>query len=145
MELPRPTAPQVDLPVDLDELRRTLREHGVSFALLFGSHVKGKAHPRSDVDLAIWSPGPVDEWTLRGALPDAVDVLDLKRAPEGLAGRVAMTGVVVLDDDPRARIRWQAQTRKSYLDEAFRRRRFRHDFVRAHGPAGAPGRPRVHG
>jgi hypothetical protein len=44
-----------------------------------------------------------------------------------------MTGVVVLDDDPSARIRWQADTRKRHLDEAFRRERFRRDFVQAHG------------
>jgi hypothetical protein len=50
-----------------------------------------------------------------------------------LAGRVAMTGVVVLDDDPSARIRWQADTRKRHLDEAFSRERFRRDFVQAHG------------
>ena len=32
-----------------------------------------------------------------------------------------------------ARIRWQADTRKRYLDEAIRREQFRRDFVRAHG------------
>ncbi len=44
-----------------------------------------------------------------------------------------MTGIVVLDDDPPRRIRWQAETRKRHLDESFRRDRFRRDFMRAHG------------
>lgn len=123
----------MDLPVDLEALRRTLRAHGVVFALVFGSHAEGRAREGADVDLAVWADRDIDDWQLRGELPDGMDLLDLGRAPEGLAGRVAMTGVVVLDDDPRQRIRWQALTRKRHLDEALRRDRFRRDFVRAHG------------
>lgn len=81
----------------------------------------------------MWSRAPLDEWRLRGRLPSVVDLLDLRDAPDVLTGRVALTGVVVLDDDPPARIRWQADSRKRYLDEAFRRERFRRDFVAAHG------------
>lgn len=123
----------MDLPVDVDELRTVLRAHGVGFALVFGSHAEGRAGPGSDVDLAIWAPGELDEWRLRGALPDAIDLLDLQGAPQGLAGRVAMTGRVILDDDPVERVRWQAAMRKRHLDESFRRERFRDDFIRAHG------------
>lgn len=123
----------MDLPFDLDELRTVLREHGVKFALVFGSRALGTARPDSDVDLAVWSAGEIDEWRLRGVLPDVVDLLTLRGAPEWLAGRAALDGVVVMDDDPPLRIRWQAQTCKRYLDEEFRRRRFREDFVRSHG------------
>lgn len=123
----------MDLPIDVEALRRVLRDHGVAFALVFGSHADGTAGPNSDVDLAVWSEQPLDEWRLRGELPDLVDLVDLRRAPAGLAGRVALTGEVVLDDDPVQRIRWQADTRKRHLDEAFRRDRFERDFVAAHG------------
>ncbi len=123
----------MELPIDLDELRRVLRGHGVRFALVFGSHADGRATDASDVDLAVWADGPVDHWALCGALPEVVDLVDLKRAPETLAGRIALTGCVVLDDDPVQRVRWQADTRKRHLDEAFRREAFRRDFVRAHG------------
>lgn len=123
----------VDVPVDLAAVREVLRDHGVVFALVFGSHAEGRARPDSDVDLAVWAPGGLDEWRLRGELGDAVDLLDLRRAADGLAGRVAMTGVVLLDDDPPTRIRWVADTRKRHLDELPRRERFRADFVRAHG------------
>jgi len=123
----------MELPLDVEALRRTLRAHGVVFALVFGSHAAGTPRADADVDLAVWAERDIDDWRLRGELPDRVDLLDLRRAPEGLAGRVAMTGVVVLDDDPARRIRWQADTRKRHLDEALRRDRFRRDFVRAHG------------
>ncbi len=62
-----------------------------------------------------------------------IDLVDLRRAPEWLAGRIAVTGELVLDDDPVRRVRWQAETRKRYLDEAPRREAFRRGFVRAHG------------
>lgn len=47
------------------------------------------------------------------------------------AHRVAFA--LVFEEGPRASIRWQADTRKRHLDEAFRRERFRRDFARAHG------------
>lgn len=121
------------LPVNLDDLRGLLRRHGIVFAVVFGSHAEGRARPESDVDVAVWSPGDIDEWRLRSELPERVDLVDIHHAPEGLAGRIALAGVVVLDDDPPRRIRWQAETRKSYLDEAVRRERFRLDFVAALG------------
>lgn len=123
----------MDLPVDIDQMHTVLRRHGVVFALVFGSHAEGRAGQDSDIDLAVWSDRRLDDWLLRGELPDAVDLVDLATAPDALAGRVAMTGVVILDDDPPRRIRWQADTRKRHLDEEFRRERFRKDFVRAHG------------
>lgn len=123
----------MELPFDLDDLRGLLRQHGIAFAVVFGSHSEGRARAESDVDLAVWSPGTIDEWRLRSELPEPIDLVNIHGAPEGLAGRIALTGVVVLDDDPPRRIRWQAQTRKRYLDEAGRRERFRRDFVAAHG------------
>jgi uncharacterized protein len=123
----------MELPIDLAELRAVLRRHGVRFALLFGSYAEDQAGPKSDVDLAVWADEPLDDWRLRGALPGVVGLIDLRRAPDGLAGRVALHGRVVLDDDPARRVRWQATTRKRHLDEAFRRQRLQRDFVRAHG------------
>lgn len=122
----------MDLPIDVDHVRAVLRDHGVRFALVFGSHAKGRGTARSDVDLAVYGDRAVG-WDLRGALPDEVDLIDLRVVPDGLAGRIAIEGEVVLDDDPVARIRWQAETRKRHLDEARRRRQFRRDFVNAHG------------
>jgi len=55
-------------------------------------------------------------------LPAGVDLLVLGAALE-LAGRVALHGQLLFDDDPPARMRWQAQTRLVYLDEEDRQRR----------------------
>ncbi len=55
-------------------------------------------------------------------MPDGVDLLVLDSAPLELAGRVALNGVLLFDDDPAARVRWQAQTRLVYLDEEDRQR-----------------------
>ena len=88
----------MDLPVDADELRRVLRQHGVVYAYVFGSNADGTAGPGSDLDIAV--AGPADEWSLRGALPEIVDLTVLEGAPEVLAGRIASRGRVLLDDDP---------------------------------------------
>ncbi|MBA2317384.1 MAG: nucleotidyltransferase domain-containing protein [Euzebyales bacterium] len=58
--------------MDLEAVRGALRDYGVLVALLFGSHITGTARAGSDVDLAVWADRPVDDWRLRGALPDDV-------------------------------------------------------------------------
>lgn len=59
-----------------------------------------------------------------------MDLLVLDSAPLELVGRVAQHGVLLFDDDPPARVRWQAQTRKVWLDEQPRLALARRDFVR---------------
>lgn len=58
-------------------------------------------------------------------LPPGVDLLVLNGAPLELAGRVSTEGVLLFDDDPPARVRWVAVTRKIWFDERPR-------FERAH-------------
>lgn len=47
----------------------------------------------------------------------AVDLLVLDDAPLWLTGRVAQHGRLLFDDDPPARVAWQADTRLQYLDD----------------------------
>lgn len=101
---------------DLDEIASALRSAGARFAFVFGSRVTGEARPESDIDVAAWwGAGAPNPWDV--PLPDGVDLVVLDRAPLWLAGRVAMTGQVLFDDDPPARVAWQADTRLVYLDE----------------------------
>jgi hypothetical protein len=55
----------------------------------------------------------------------------LDGAPLELAGRVAMGGRLLFDDDPPARVQWEATTRKIYSDEAARIACARRDFAEA--------------
>jgi hypothetical protein len=104
-----------------DIVTSRLRAAGARFAFLHGSRVEGVARERSDLDVAAWwdgdAPGP---WEVD--LPDGVDLLGLNGAPLELAGRVALRGELLFDDDPPLRVGWQAQTRLIYLDEQDRQR-----------------------
>jgi hypothetical protein len=71
-------------------------------------------------------------------LPIGVDLVVLDSAPLWLAGRIAQEGRVLFDDDPPARVRWQADTRLRYLDEipAIRERYRRRRIELARGASG---------
>src|SRR5262245_497711 len=109
-------------PIDVEELISALRRAGARFAFLHGSRAAGTERADSDVDVAAWWGGPPPPpWDV--ALPEGVDLLVLDTAPLELAGRAALHGALLFDDDPPARVRWQAQTRLVYLDEEDRQRR----------------------
>lgn len=118
---------------DPDGVVDILRRAGARFAFVHGSRVVGTARPGSDVDVAVWFGG-ADPSAWEIALPYAVDLLVLDRAPLELAGRVAMRGALLFDDDPPARVAWQGDTRLRFLDELDLQRELVDDFLRArHG------------
>jgi predicted nucleotidyltransferase len=105
-----------------DSVVRALRGAGARFAFVWGSRVRGTARRESDLDVAAWwGAKPPAAWDV--LLPPGVDLLVLDSAPIELAGRVALDGEILFDDDPPARVRWQANTRKIFLDEEERQRR----------------------
>ncbi len=105
-----------------------LRRSGARFALLHGSRAAGTHRPESDIDVAAWwqSGAPASFEVL---LPADVDLVVLNTAPLELAGRIAQHGAVLFDDDPPARIRWVAMTRKIYADERPRLERSHREFA----------------
>ena len=107
-----------------------LRSSGARFALVFGSRARGEASGRSDVDVAAYF-GTGAPQAFDVLLPSGVDLLVLDRAPLEIAGRVAMEGVVLFDDDPEARVEWVARTRKIYSDERYRFERSHREFAEA--------------
>lgn len=117
--------------VELEPVLTELRSQGAVFAFLHGSQASGAATERSDVDIAAWFGRPVDSWIVATGLPERVDLLVLDTAPLELAGRVAQHGRLLFEDDPAARVRWQATTRKIYLDEMPRRDQARRDYIAA--------------
>lgn len=104
-------------PPDEAEVIRRLRDAGARFAFVHGSRTTGQAaRPDSDLDLAAWwGEHPPDAWQID--LPGRTDLVVLDQAPLWLAGRVALYGRILFDDDPPARVRWQADTRRIWLDE----------------------------
>lgn len=116
--------------VEVDNVAAALREAGAVFALVFGSRARGDHRVNSDVDVAAWWPSAAPAaWDV--AVPDGVDVVVLNSAPLELAGRIALEGVVLFDDDPAARVHWVADTRKIWLDERPRFERAHRDFIEA--------------
>lgn len=115
---------------DREAIARSLRARGACFAFLHGSHVKGTAREGSDVDVAAHfggrDPAPWDV-----DVPPRVDLGVLDSAPLELAGRVALHGELLFDDDPPARVQWQAQTRLVYLDEELRQKALDRVFLEA--------------
>jgi predicted nucleotidyltransferase len=107
-----------------------LRKAGACFAFVHGSRAQGAARPRSDLDVAAWWGGDAPAaWEV--VLPPEVDLLVLDGAPLELAGRVALRGRLLFDDDPPARVAWQAQTRLIYLDEQSRQEELSRIFRKA--------------
>lgn len=94
-----------------------LRAAGARFAFVHGSRAHDPGRGGSDLDVAAWwGANAPAAWTLK--LPNDVDLLVLDDAPLWIAGRVAQRGRLLFDDDPPTRVRWQADTRLEYLDEA---------------------------
>lgn len=64
---------------------------------------------------AWWADDAPSPWEV--LVPGGVDLVVLNGAPLELAGRIALEGQVLFDDDPPARVRWTATTRKIWLDQ----------------------------
>ncbi|GAB2680963.1 nucleotidyltransferase domain-containing protein [Thalassiella azotivora] len=105
-----------------------LRAAGARFAVVFGSRARGDHTQASDLDVAAWWPGDAPA-RYEVDLPAGTDLLVLNGAPLELAGRVALEGVVLFEDDPAARVLWEATTRKIYFDELPRLMRSHREFA----------------
>ncbi|HYN32820.1 MAG TPA: nucleotidyltransferase domain-containing protein [Ilumatobacteraceae bacterium] len=120
--------------MDVEQVERdtiaALRSGGAAFALVFGSRARDDHRADSDLDVAAWwKSAPPDVWQVR--LPNDVDLVILNTAPLELAGRVALEGRVLFDDDPPARVHWVADTRKIWLDERPRFEQAHREFLEA--------------
>ena len=121
--------PEVDTQA-LADACAVLREAGAAFAYLHGSRVTGGATPRSDVDVAAWWPHD-PPLASDVQLPVGYDLMVLNDAPLELRGRVAATGRLLFEDDPVARVHWEATTRKVWFDERPRFERSHREFLAA--------------
>ncbi len=91
------------------------------FAYLFGSRATGRHRPDSDADIAIMPGQPLDllaEVGLADRLAQAlqvpeVDLLDLRRAPLVVRGRVLQEGRLLYSADEPGRVAFEVRHRRS--------------------------------
>lgn len=117
---------------------RVLATAGVRFAYLFGSRVTGRHRPSSDADVAIMPGEPLDllaEADLADRLAQAlrvptVDLVDLRRAPLRVRGRVLAEGRLLYSADEPGRVAFEVRTRSEYFDFLPTQRAHRDEFLR---------------
>lgn len=95
-------------------------------AYLFGSHARGEADVRSDVDIALLlRPGLPDVHHLKLRLDteicnvlnsDDVDVLFLNRAPLPMQAEVIRTGRLIVSNDDEAQVEFEVRTTNAWWD-----------------------------
>ena len=69
-----------------------------------GSQAAGTARRDSDIDVAAFFAEPAPA-SFEVDVPSEVDLVVLNQAPLEIAGRIAMNGALLFDDNPAARIR----------------------------------------
>lgn len=102
------------------------RNDGIVCVYLFGSVARGTAGPGSDLDVAVLYENPPTR-TLEGSgvglggeleavigLP--VDLVVLNRAPVDLVHRVLRDGILLVERDRNARVRFEVAVRNEYFD-----------------------------
>ena len=67
----------VTLKHDLEKTADILRAAGCSECYVFGSYADGRAHEKSDIDIAIRGLPPERFFYVYGQLPGTVDLIDL--------------------------------------------------------------------
>ncbi len=119
------------------------RPDGVVCAWLFGSVARGSARPDSDVDVAVLLDREPPE-TLEGsaatmagdveaAIGRPVDLVVLNRAPVDLIHRVLRDGLLLVERDRNARVRFEVRARNEFFDLKPHLDRYRRAGERAHG------------
>ena len=96
-------------------------------AWIFGSVARGEDGPRSDLDVAVFVDSPDRPRTLADLPLDLeadlaelagreAQVVVVDWAPSDLVHRVLRDGVLLLDRDPGARVRFEVASRNRYFD-----------------------------
>ena len=126
---------------------QVLAASSVRFAYLFGSRATGRHRPASDADIAIMPSRSLDLLTeadladrLAQALQvPAVDLVDLRRAPLRLLGRVLEEGRLLYSADEPGRVAFEVRTRSEYFDFLPTQRAHRDQFLRRVATGGLGG------
>jgi uncharacterized protein len=127
----------MDTAAIIDATREALRSRDeLAAGYVFGSIARGTATARSDLDLAVLfkeHPGPGLSglgfdlaYELEQTLKRRLDVVVLNGSPADLVHRVLRDGVLVLENDRRARVAFEVRARAEFFDLAPLRKLYRH-------------------
>ena len=86
-------------------------ESGIQLALLFGSRARGRAHSRSDIDIAVRAPGvDLAEVARRVSLTVGleVDLVDLDNVGYPMLRELVMHGIVIVECARGNAARWRS-------------------------------------
>lgn len=117
-------------PIDTyrDALSAVFQQHGVVLAYLYGSQARGDAGPLSDVDIAVMFPREMSGeerfhhiLDLHGDLQRVLErddayVIDLDKSTPLLNNEIRMDGIILYCIDEDARVQFEIQTMREYLD-----------------------------
>jgi predicted nucleotidyltransferase len=111
------------------------RNEDAAAVYLFGSVARGEASADSDVDVAVLCGKPVDPGLaglklalagdLEARLGRRVDLVVLDHQPPDLVHRVLRDGLLVIENNRSARIRFEVAARNEYFDVLPMLRRYR--------------------
>lgn len=137
--------------VDIVTLRETLHSFPVAVGVLFGSSVRGRTHPFSDVDIGVVFESSVDDPSaarlnsrIAAAIVEAietddVDVVDLSRTRPSMAYEALATGQLLVGEE-RDRTELEARYLQRKLDFDPIKREW-HAHFKERMEAGSYGRP----
>ena len=100
----------------------------VLFAYLFGSHARGRATDRSDIDIAVFMDDEkgekVDKLQFIQELSenlgsDAIDLVILNQAPVSLVYRILENRIILIDREPLKRHLFESLAMRKYFDFSF--------------------------
>ena len=121
--------------IDRDAVSAFCQRHHITRLALFGSVLRDDFGPDSDVDVAVLlrndPPSTLEglhlglESDLEQACRRPVDLVIVNRAPPDLVHRVLRDGVLLVERDRSARVRFEVRSRNEYFDVLPFLRRYR--------------------
>jgi len=123
-KVPEDIFQRIDLLTDL-----LTEDSNTIFAYLFGSLVKNKKKPLSDVDLGVYVENikELDYLSLYNKVSkilctDEIDLVVLNTAPISLTGRILQKRKILIDKDPFLRHRYESRILREFFDFSIKER-----------------------
>ncbi len=120
-------------PIDFSLIERQImnicKKYHLDLFYVFGSYAKGTTTLLSDVDIAFYARRKVDELDLCGELmnlfgEEAIDLVDLHKAPVALVHRVLKEGKCLYATDVKVKIEFECRMESEYFDTQWMREEY---------------------